>query len=77
MNVLHQEKFLKEDNPMVIYTSAQVEIYSLTKNKCTTDTIIQNYWNIYSVNTTTGTETKVRPKRSTIKFISITVARYY
>ena len=66
---IFEEKFLKEDNPMVIYTSAQVEIYSLTKNKCTTDTIIENYWNIYSVNRTTGTETKVRPTTSTIKFI--------
>ncbi|CAG2251691.1 unnamed protein product [Mytilus edulis] len=66
---MFSDKFLKIDNPMSIYTSAQVDIYLLTKNKCTTATIIHTYFELYKItNITADTGVQVGEKQSGVKF---------
>ncbi|XP_076076045.1 uncharacterized protein LOC143046870 [Mytilus galloprovincialis] len=66
---MFSDKFLKIDNPMSIYTSAQVDIYLLTKNKCTTETIIHTYFELYKItNITADTGVQVGEKQSGVKF---------
>ncbi|XP_071131885.1 uncharacterized protein [Mytilus edulis] len=66
---MFSDKFLKIDNPMSIYTSAQVDIYLLTKNKCTTATIIHTYFELYKItNITADTGVQVGEKQSDVKF---------
>lgn len=47
-------KFTKMETPMVIYTSAEVDIFLMTKNKCNTSTIVRQYWQLYKI-TPSGT----------------------
>ncbi|CAC5388020.1 PKD1L2 [Mytilus coruscus] len=66
---MFSDKFLKIDSAMSIYTSAQVDIYLLTKNKCTTATIIHTYFELYKItNITANTEVQVGEKQSGVKF---------
>jgi len=53
---------------MVIYTSAQVDIYLLTKNKCAPGTIVYNYYDLYKINTTTTAETRIGQRLWNLKF---------
>ncbi|CAC5416734.1 PKD1L2 [Mytilus coruscus] len=66
---MFSDKFLKIENAMSIYTSAQVDIYLLTKNKCTTATIIHTYFELYKItNITANTEVQIGEKESSVKF---------
>ncbi|XP_052068761.1 uncharacterized protein LOC127708011 isoform X2 [Mytilus californianus] len=66
---MFSDKFLKKENAMSIYTSAQVNIYLLTKNKCTTATIIHTYFELYKItNITANTEVQVGGKDYSVKF---------
>ncbi|XP_071132764.1 uncharacterized protein [Mytilus edulis] len=68
---MFSDKFLKIDNPLAIYTSAQVNIYLLTKNKCTTATIIHTYFELYKITNITDdshTGVQVGVKQSGVKF---------
>lgn len=63
---MFSEKYLKAENPMVIYITAQVDIYLLTKNKCTTNTLIHNNWKLYKI--LNGAETLVIGPQLKVKF---------
>ena len=65
---IFEEKFLKKDSAMVIYSSAQVDIYTLTKNNCTMATIIYKYWELYKVNETSEEEEQIGGRSYTLKF---------
>lgn len=65
---IFDEKFLRIESPMVIYTSAQVDIYLLTKNKCAPGTIVYNYYDLYKINTTTTAETRIGQRHWNLKF---------
>ena len=53
---------------MVIYTSAQVDIYLLTKNKCAPGTTVYNFYDLYKINTTTTAETRIGQRLWNLKF---------
>ncbi|CAC5383758.1 HMCN [Mytilus coruscus] len=66
---IFSDKFLKIENAMSIYTSAQVDIYLLTKNNCTTATIIHTYFALYKItNITDNTEVQVGGNEYSVKF---------
>ncbi|CAG2247557.1 unnamed protein product [Mytilus edulis] len=66
---IFSDKFLKIENAMSIYTSAQVDIYLLTKNKFTTATIIHTYFALYKItNITDNTEVQIGGNEISVKF---------
>ncbi|XP_071128331.1 uncharacterized protein [Mytilus edulis] len=66
---IFSDKFLKIENAMSIYTSAQVDIYLLTKNKFTTGTIFHNYFALYKItNITDNTEVQIGGNEIGVKF---------
>lgn len=65
---IFDEKFLRIESPMVIYTSAQVDIYLLTKNKCAPGTTVYNFYDLYKINTTTTAETRIGQRLWNLKF---------
>lgn len=64
---MFSDKYLRQQSPMVIYLSAQVDIHLLTKNKCTTSTIIHTYWELFKIEED-GSETKVKDREYKVKF---------
>ncbi|CAG2251688.1 unnamed protein product [Mytilus edulis] len=66
---IFSDKFLRIENAMSIYTSAQVDIYLLTKNKCTTATIIHTYFALYKItNITDNTGMQIGGNEISVKF---------
>ncbi|CAG2234856.1 unnamed protein product [Mytilus edulis] len=65
---MFSEKFLLLESPMVIYTSAKVDIYLLTKNKCAPETIIYTYYELYKIHNET-TEIQIGETQWDIKFM--------
>lgn len=49
---MFSDKFLRDNSPMVIYASSQVDVYLLTKNICSTKVIVQTYYQLFKMNTT-------------------------
>ncbi|XP_071177797.1 uncharacterized protein [Mytilus edulis] len=62
------ERYLRKDSPMVIYTSARVEIYPLTRNNCTQSNILFNFWNLFLIDSTNGNETQIGDMTYTLNF---------
>ncbi|XP_063447115.1 uncharacterized protein LOC134726633 [Mytilus trossulus] len=65
---MFSDKFLLLESPMVIYTSAKVDIYLLTKNKCAPETIIHTYYELYKIHNET-TEIQIGETQWDIKFM--------